>query len=100
VAIIIDGGHFKEDLIMNTKTLEACLREYLAWHLAPCEFNTDVLAENIADELIRKNYCADPYIEFDNALCCPINKRREKDCRLVSCPSYKFCMMLRKEGYV
>lgn len=81
-------------------TLVERLREYLAWHLAPCEFNTDVLAENIADELIRKGYCSDPYLEHDKALMCPINKRREKDCRMVSCPSYEFCMRLRKEGYV
>lgn len=81
-------------------TLVECLREYLAWHLAPCEFNTDVLAENIADELIRKGYCSDPYLEHDKALMCPINKRREKDCRMVSCSSYEFCMRLRKEGYV
>ena len=81
-------------------TLAEYLREYLAWHLAPCEFNTDVLAENITDELIRKGYCSDPYLEHGKALMCPINKRREKYCGCITCASHDFCMMLRKEGYV
>lgn len=85
---------------MNDKTLGACLREFLAWHMTPCEFNTDVLAENIADELIKKGYCSDPYLEHAKALMCQINKRREKYCGCTHCISYEFCMMLRKEGYV
>ena len=85
---------------MNDTTLTNYLKDYLGWNLTSYEINTDVLAENIADELERQGYCSDPYLNFENALACPINKRREKYCGCTNCINHKFCMMLRKEGYV
>lgn len=54
----------------------------------------------LADRLEKKGYCAEPYLEYEKALCCPINKRREKECLMVSCPNNTFCRLLRKEGYI
>jgi hypothetical protein len=58
------------------------------------------IAEDLADSLRNSGYCADPYFEYDKALMCPINKKREKYCNLTQCTSHTFCEMLRKEGYV
>jgi len=54
----------------------------------------------LAAKLENKGYCTEPYLEYERALCCPINKRREADCRMASCKSYDFCRLLRKEGYI
>ena len=54
----------------------------------------------LADRLEKKGYCAEPYLEYEKALCCHINKRREKECLMVSCPNNTFCRLLRKEGYI
>lgn len=77
------------------------IEERLSWELSTYDdINVGGVASDLARGLEHSGYCQDPYLEFDQALCCPINKRREKDCRLVSCPSYEFCMMLRREGYI
>jgi len=54
----------------------------------------------LAERLESKGYCTEPYFKYEQALCCPINKRREADCRMTLCESYKFCMLLRREGYI
>lgn len=64
------------------------------------DINIRGIAEDLADSLKLNGYCADPYFEYEKALICPINKRREKYCGCVTCESHEFCMMLRKEGYV
>ena len=77
------------------------VEERLSWELSTYDdINVGGIASDLARGLEYNGYCQNPYFEFDQALCCPINKRREKDCQMVSCPSYKFCMMLRKEGYI
>lgn len=64
------------------------------------DINIRSVAEDLADSLKSKGYCSDPYFEYEKALICPINKRREKYCGCVTCESHEFCTMLRKEGYV
>lgn len=77
------------------------IEERLSWELSTYDdINVRGIASDLAYGLERNGYCQDPYFKFDQALCCPINKRREKDCRMVPCPSYEFCMMLRREGYI
>ena len=85
---------------INDKKLAEYLREFFAWRLYTYEVNTDALGDDLADVLERHGYCTDPYFDFDKALSCPINKRREKHCGCTLCPSHRFCEMLRKEGYV
>ena len=85
---------------MNDKTLAKYLREFFAWRLDTYEVDTDALGDDLADELERRGYCSNPYLEYDKALMCPINKKHEKYCGCTKCPSYTFCIMLRKEGYV
>ena len=85
---------------MREKTLASYLREYFAWRLDTYEINTDALGDDLADILELKGYCTNPYLAYDKALMCPINKKREKYCGCVQCPSHKFCETLRKEGYV
>lgn len=64
------------------------------------DINVRGIACDLADSLKSSGYCADPYFEYNKALMCPINKRREKYCGCTQCTSHEFCMMLRKEGYV
>ena len=64
------------------------------------DINVRGIAENLADNLKSSGYCTDPYFEYEKALICPINKRREKYCNCTQCESHRFCEMLRKEGYV
>ena len=85
---------------INDKKLAEYLREFFAWRLDTYEVNTDALGDDLADALERYGYCTDPYFDFDKALSCPINKRREKYCGCTLCSSHRFCEMLRKEGYV
>jgi hypothetical protein len=54
----------------------------------------------LAYGLKNNGYCSEPYTDFERALICPINKRREKYCGCTHCASHEFCMLLRKEGYV
>lgn len=84
---------------MNELNLTEYLKSYLNWRLAPY-VDADVLSEDLADALKNNGYCMDPYSEYDKALICPINKRREKYCGCTHCASYKFCIILRKEAYI
>ena len=54
----------------------------------------------LAYRLERNGYCEDPFKDFEYALCCPINKRKEAYCYSTHCKCHKFCIMLRKEGYL
>ena len=54
----------------------------------------------LAERLEDRGYCQNPYIGYKKALCCPINKRREKECNVCSCESIDFCRLLRREGYI
>ena len=87
---------------MNEKSLINYIDDFLSWELDSYqeEINIRGLAADLADRLELDNYCSNPYVEFDRALCCPINKRREKYCGNTLCSSYEFCVLLRKEGYV
>lgn len=85
---------------MNDQTLVKYLREFFAWRLDTYEVNTDVLGDDLAEALERHGYCNDPYFEYDKALMCPVNKKREKCCAGTQCASHRFCEMLRKEGYI
>ena len=85
------------------KTLRFVLAEYFDRCLgARCDCNKRGQLDEweLAEILERKGYCSEPYQEFEKALCCPINKRREKDCLMTSCPSNTFCRLLRREGYI
>lgn len=55
---------------------------------------------DLAERLESRGYCTEPYRDYEQALSCPINKRKEHDCRAVSCPHHRFCSVLRKEGYI
>ena len=86
---------------MNDTSLYNFIEERLAWELGPYdEVNVGRIADDLADSLKNRGYCSDPYSDYDRALMCPINKRREKYCGCTHCVSHEFCMMLRKEGYV
>jgi hypothetical protein len=86
---------------MNNISLYNYIETELSWQLDdPSAINVGGIASDLADGLKSHGYCSDPYFEYDKALMCPINKRREKQCNLVQCPSHTFCEMLRKEGYV
>ena len=81
--------------------LSSCIEDQLSWALSDYDgINIGALSEDLADTLKRKGYCEDKYATFEQALLCPINKKRENDCRVVHCPNHMFCMLLRKEGYV
>ena len=85
---------------MNDFSLAEYLRDYLSGCLDSYEVNVDALGDDIADSLERHGYCSDPYLDYDKALMCPINKKREKYCNNALCSSHNFCKMLRKEGYI
>lgn len=86
---------------MNEFSLSDFLREYLDWHLAGnLEAQDAIYADDLASALERNGYCSDPAIEYAKTLCCPINKRREKQCPVASCKSHEFCCALRKGGYI
>ncbi len=86
---------------MNDTSLYNFIEERLAWELGPGDdVNVGRIADDLADELKNRGYCSDPYFEYDKALMCPINKRREVYCGCTNCKSYDFCKLLRKEGYV
>lgn len=87
---------------MNNKdSLSAFIEDRLSWELSELDaVNVSGLAADIAYDLKSHGYCADPYTTYERALCCSVNRRREKDCLMTSCPNNKFCRMLRKEGYI
>ena len=77
------------------------ISDFLDWSLGSLsEARQLVDEEDLAHQLISKGYCNKPYSEFERALCCPVNKRREKYCGCTLCTSHGFCTVLRKEGYV
>lgn len=82
-------------------SLSEFLSDYFDWHLAGnYEAQEALCANDLASELENRGYCTNPYLEYDKALMCPINKNHESYCGCTQCESYNFCMMLRKEGYV
>ena len=86
---------------MKTKTLSSVIGEYLDWHLGGCSETRNMISEHdLADRLERDGYCQEPFSDFEYALCCPINKRKEDYCYNTHCRCHKFCIMLRKEGYL
>ena len=86
---------------MNNTNIYDFIESELAWQLDDhFDLNIRGIAEELADSLKINGYCSDPYFEYDRALMCPINKKREKYCGCRQCTSHKFCEMLRKEGYV
>ena len=86
---------------MKNTSLYTFIESELLWALDDVsDINVKGIADDLADNLKSNGYCSDPYLEFDRALTCPINKRREKYCGCTHCASHEFCMMLRKEGYV
>lgn len=85
---------------MTDKTLSSYLDEYFNWHLAgDIEAREAVDGGELAADLIRGGYCAEPYFKYEKALTCPINKRNEKHCGCTRCESYQFCELLRRESY-
>ena len=87
---------------MTDLTLTNFIESELSWALDDdiSDINVRGIAGDLADNLKINGYCSDPYFEYDKALMCPINKRREKFCGCTMCASHAFCEMLRKEGYV
>jgi hypothetical protein len=86
---------------MNSTSIYTFIESELLWALDNVSnINVKGIADDLADNLKSNGYCSDPYFEFDKALTCPINKRREKYCGCTHCASHEFCMKLRKEGYV
>jgi hypothetical protein len=82
-------------------SLYKVLQDYFDWNLAGnYEAQEAIDAAELASTLENSGYCASPYLEYENALMCPINKNREAYCGCTQCKSYNFCMRLRKEGYV
>lgn len=85
------------------RTLRAELANYFDKCLGErtdCNYRGQLDEWELSDQLERQGYCTEPYTEYEKALCCPINKRREDDCLLTSCPSNHFCRLLRREGYI
>jgi hypothetical protein len=88
-------------LMTNKDSLSAFIEDRLSWELSEFDdVNVGGIAADLAYGLKNNGYCSDPYTTYEQALCCPINKRREKDCLMASCPNNEFCRMLRKEGYI
>lgn len=86
---------------MNDTSIYDFIESELSWELDdPSDINVRGIAEDLADSLKNSGYCSDPYLAYEKALICPINKRREKQCNCVICESHHFCELLRKEGYV
>ena len=86
---------------MSKDTLREFLEDRLSWELSAFEdINVGGLASDLAYGLKNNGYCSEPYSEYESALCCPMNKRKEKECLMVSCPNNTFCKLLRREGYI
>lgn len=65
-----------------------------------CEERHKIDEWALAERLENKGYCSEPYWEYEKALMCPINKRGEKYCGCTQCNSYRFCTLMRREGYI
>lgn len=86
---------------MTDQKLSSYLDDYLNWSLGGMsEARECVDGYDLARCLERDGYCAEPYFAYERALCCPINKRGETECKMTLCESYNFCKLLRREGYI
>lgn len=86
---------------MKELSLTEFIRDYFDCQLAgDYEAQEMLSADDLASDLENYGYCASPYLDYETALMCPINKRHEKYCSNTLCPSHKFCEMLRKENYI
>lgn len=86
---------------MTEDKLSTYLDNYLNWSLGGMsEAREHVDAQDLAHSLKRDGYCSEPYFEYEKALMCPINKRKEKYCGCSQCESHDFCMLLRREDYI
>ena len=85
----------------NNEKLTSFIETRLSWALAPdSSINVSGITSDLVRDLKNGGYCADPYLSYEQALCCPVNKRREKACLMTSCKNNDFCRLLRKEGYI
>ena len=86
---------------MKDYKLVEFIEDHLSWELANYgDINISGIASDLTYGIENNGYCSYPYFEYEKALCCPINKRREKNCSMTSCPSNDFCKLLRREGYI
>ena len=83
-----------------SKELRMELSNYFDCCLGESSYRENLDEWELAERLERKGYCSEPFLEYEKALCCLINKRKEKDCLMSSCSSHTFCMLLRREGYL
>ena len=93
----------ERSLITMTNTLAKEIGDFLDNSIGSsyyCDERHKIDEWALAERLENRGYCTEPYLEYERALTCPINKRREKDCSLTSCSSNKFCRLLRREGYI
>ena len=85
----------------NNEQLTSFIETRLSCVLAPdSSINVSGIAADLARALKNGEYCTDPYLSYEQALCCQVNKRREKACLMTSCKNNDFCRLLRKEGYI
>ena len=85
---------------MSNSSIYDFIKSELGFALDISDIDAGSVAEDLANSLEINGYCRDPYLEYDKALMCPINKNREKYCNNKLCSSHIFCELLRKEGYV
>ena len=88
---------------LTSRTLRAELANYFDSRLGArtdCNHRGRLDEWELAERLERQGDCSAPYLEYEKALTCPINKRREADCLMTCCPSNTFCKLLRREGYL
>ena len=85
----------------NNEQLTSFIETRLSWALATdSSINVSGIAADLVRALKNGEYCTDPYLSYEQALCCPVNKRHEKACLMISCKNNDFCCLLRKEGYI
>lgn len=90
-------------MTIMTNTLVKEIGEFLDNSLGSnyyCEERSKIDEQALAKRLEQKGYCQSPYLAYEKALCCPINKRRENECKVCSCENITFCRLLRREGYI
>jgi hypothetical protein len=89
-------------LMNNKDSLTTFIEDRLYPELSAFDEDLSIrgIASDLAYGLKNNGYCSEPYSTYENALYCPINKRREKECLMASCPNNEFCRLLRREGYI